>query len=499
MSQVQALDIEQRLHPLTIFYKLIISAPQLLLILYLTVIRGDVTQLINILIIVLWAFIAFPFIFLNYYFFTFSITPKEIRIRSGVLSRRQRIIPIDKIQNIEVTQNFLQRLLSIAKVTIETAGESGVEANFEFVSKTYAEYIRETIKNYKKLSDLQNSQIQDGEIKQDLKEDSVTANPIFAMSIKECIIYGALRFRPVLFAIVIWLMGTAQQFYILPEYWDIDLKDLSSLFDNINELELIFLIGGLIIASSVLSILLDIILTINQYYGFKLFQEIDKLQAEHGLLSRRKFTIPLKKLQMIVMRSNFIMRKFNLWGLMLETAGFQEAHKSSKTALPLANINTIINLSDKILSINFDNQFLQVSRKTIRRAMVRYAFIFLSFILPLTFISIHSLWLFALTPFLYFAAVLTYKNRGYMIYPNKLQIKQGYFFQKISIIPIQKIQTVHVVESFFQRRLGLATLHIDTAALQSSVDASIIDLDRQTAYNLAKEIMYHFHNKTKLD
>lgn len=497
MNKFQDLDTEQRLHPLTIFYKFIISLPQLLIILYFTVIRGDIAQLINILILVLWALLAFPFIFLNYYFFTFSINPKEITIRSGVLSRRQRIIPIEKIQNVEITQNFLQRLLSLAKVTIETAGESGIEADFEFVSKDYAEHIRETIKNYKNQSILQNQQIYDTLAQQELAEASSIAKPIFAMSVRECIIYGALRFRPILFAIVIWLIGTAQQFYILPEYWEMDFKDISSFFDNINEFELIALIAALIIVSSILSILLDILLTINQYYGFKLYQEVGKLQAEHGLLSKRKFTIPLKKLQMVVMRSNFIMRKFELWGLLLETAGFQEAQKSSKTAIPLAQKETITNLLDKILSLNFEYQFLPVSRKTIRRAMVRYAFIFIAIVLPMCFISIQFLWLFILSPILYFGAVITYKHRGYMIYPDKLQIKQGYFFQKISIVPVHKIQSVHITESFFQRRLGLATLQIDTAASQLIGDATIIDLDKQTAFQLAEEILNHFQNRRK--
>ncbi len=492
MSESLQSDIELRLHPLTIFYRAVISSPQLLIIIYFTIIRGDIGQLITVIVIIVWAIMAFPFIFLNYYFFTYIITSKEIIIHSGVFSRRQRNIPIEKIQNVEITQNFLQRILSLAKVSIETAGESGVEANLEFVSNKRAEHIRETIKNYqKKIESDELIEKPEGTIEQ-VTIAKGQKNLVYAMSIKDNIIYGALRFRPILFAIVIWLLGLAQQFYLIPDYWEMDYSDIQSFIASINQWELIILLFLFVLLASILSILLDIILTTNQYYGFRLYKEMDKLQAEHGLLSKRKFTIPLKKLQMLVMRSNFVMRKFDYWGFLLETAGFKEAQKGSKTVIPIAKKNTILELIDKVLNIEFIEEFEQVSRKTIRRAMVRYVLILGPVLAILSYFSLYFLWLLIFAPFLYFGAVLMYKNRGYKIYSDKLQIKQGYFFQKISIAPIDKIQSVNVVETFFQQRLGLATIHIDTAASQLISDASIIDLDKDIAHKLAEETIEAF-------
>jgi uncharacterized membrane protein YdbT with pleckstrin-like domain len=54
------------------------------------------------------------------------------------------------------------------------------------------------------------------------------------------------------------------------------------------------------------------------------------------------------------------------------------------------------------------------------------------------------------------------------------------------IVPERKVQTLHLTESPFQRRWGLATLIIDTAA--GGRLARIIDLYRSTAVRLLADL-----------
>jgi len=77
--------------------------------------------------------------------FEYELTPDTFDIRSGVLSRRQREIPLRRIQNVDISQNVVQRLLSVAQVGLETAGGGGTEAQLRYVGVEQAERLQAEI------------------------------------------------------------------------------------------------------------------------------------------------------------------------------------------------------------------------------------------------------------------------------------------------------------------------------------------------------------------
>ena len=56
--------------------------------------------------------------------FEFRVGADEIRIDSGILSRTHRSIPFDRIQDVDIIQGPVARLVGLAKVTFETGGGS---------------------------------------------------------------------------------------------------------------------------------------------------------------------------------------------------------------------------------------------------------------------------------------------------------------------------------------------------------------------------------------
>ncbi len=52
------------------------------------------------------------------------VSGDKLRYESGVASRTTRTIQISKIQDVQVDQTFLQRLMGIGTISIETAGEA---------------------------------------------------------------------------------------------------------------------------------------------------------------------------------------------------------------------------------------------------------------------------------------------------------------------------------------------------------------------------------------
>jgi uncharacterized membrane protein YdbT with pleckstrin-like domain len=53
-----------------------------------------------------------------------EITGDKLRYETGMMSRTTRTIQISKVQDVRVDQSFLQRLVGIGNLSIETAGET---------------------------------------------------------------------------------------------------------------------------------------------------------------------------------------------------------------------------------------------------------------------------------------------------------------------------------------------------------------------------------------
>ena len=63
----------------------------------------------------------------------YVVTNQRIRIRRGILSRREQSTLIERIQNINTTQSLIDRLLSVGAIDFDTAGTEAKEASFRFV------------------------------------------------------------------------------------------------------------------------------------------------------------------------------------------------------------------------------------------------------------------------------------------------------------------------------------------------------------------------------
>lgn len=493
---------ERKLHWLTIIYNGIVRSPGPLLALYFAVRQQDYQEIAIFAVAIFFGIIAFPAIFLRYYYFRYYITEKDIVIRSGVISKNQRYIPIERVQNIEINQNFIQRIFGIVKVQIETAGGAESEGLLEYVSKSDSEDIKNVVRDYQyrifrkkdkveEVSETEESQLLTEDVSEN-EENEISPRPeyreevLFRLSKRDLVYYGMMRMRPLMVVFMAWLFSMAQQFYVLPDFSEMHPDEyINEIISLDSSMVTIYIIVGIIIILFS-SWLADIIVTVFQYWDFRLKRDGDKLISEYGLFNRRTSTIPLRKLQMLVIRTNPLRRYFGFYGLSLETAGFGVKEKRPEVAIPSAKKERVIKLSRDIRSYEYPEAFIPVSKKTIRRAFIRYCMIYLPPIIIGSFFQSWLAWGLLIIPFLLLAAWVRWKYRGYYVNDSNVLIRQGFLIQRVTVVQIERIQTLNIYESFFQRRLRLATLNIDTAATGVLADASIIDIDRDEAEDIFK-------------
>ncbi len=90
------------------------------------------------------AYCAYQICYIKKYFY--NITDKFLIIRKGVFAPKEITVPLNRIQDIYVDQDIMDRLLNIYDVHISTATKtSGLRAHIDGVDRKNAEALREYI------------------------------------------------------------------------------------------------------------------------------------------------------------------------------------------------------------------------------------------------------------------------------------------------------------------------------------------------------------------
>src|SRR5215468_4200076 len=133
---------EGRLHPLTIAFSLLKAArgiiPAMSLLFF-----GNKVYGFMLLTAVVASTVATALA--RYFSFTYRIEGNELITQHGILERKQRSIPLERIQEIRVEQGVLHRVFDVVDAKIETGGGGGAEASLSVLSRSEVERLRRAV------------------------------------------------------------------------------------------------------------------------------------------------------------------------------------------------------------------------------------------------------------------------------------------------------------------------------------------------------------------
>src|SRR5262245_21898550 len=81
----------------------------------------------------------------RYFSFSYRIEGAELITQHGILERKQRSIPLERIQEIRVEQGVLHRVFDVVDAKIETGGGEGAEASLSVLSRSEVERLRQAV------------------------------------------------------------------------------------------------------------------------------------------------------------------------------------------------------------------------------------------------------------------------------------------------------------------------------------------------------------------
>jgi putative membrane protein len=420
--------------------------------------------------------------FLYYQRFEYRLTDDSFDIDSGVLSRREREIPLGRIQNIDISQSPVARLLGLAVLELETAGGGSTEARLRFVDPEEARRLQRELQSRK-----------GDEVAVDEAAESADREPLYELGDRELWLLSLTSLDPGA-SVIVSFLGVMFQLLLPTEPGE----GASQLPIDARTLEPID-VAGFLVALVVLAWLVSVALVYSRYANFRLYRVGDELRYERGLLGRYSGTIPLGKVQTASLVANPLKRRFGYATLSLETAGYapgSDDGRAAETAMPLAKRDRALAFVAELEQ--FDGIDPELERPPIR-ARRRYAARYTLVVAALVAASYGADRLFGLGPW-YLPALLVlavpagahlkWANRGHRTTDRTFVARTGYWRRTTRAVPFHRLQTVVDTRSIFQRRRHLASVTADTASTASVLggDATAFDVDADHADDLREHL-----------
>ncbi len=252
---------------------------------------GNGTDLLSVFgLVAIGIVIGIIYEFAYYQRFRYELTDDTFDVTSGVLARRDRELPLGRVQNVDIRQNVLGRVLGIAAVHIETAGGGQTEVSLEYVGEAEAHHLRRQLRGGASASepdsdtsvsetqadDFETGTGDDEEVLFEIQPHELTILSVFTIDPGASLLGGiALSFASGLDPVALvptdrigGLPGPETGLFAL--VWGL----------------LLFLLAAWVISAA---------LTFTRYYGFRLTRVGDELYYERGLLQRYSGTIPSRR------------------------------------------------------------------------------------------------------------------------------------------------------------------------------------------------------------
>lgn len=403
--------------------------------------------------------------------FEYELTEDTFDIRSGVLSRRTREIPIRRIQNVDLQRNVVQRAIGLVEVRLETAGGSDTEAQLRFVTEEEAERIRTRLTRLKRGRTDETDGVAEPE-----------PDLLFAISPTELFVLGVTSIDLRLLSIVTVLLPI-----LAP-----------SMTDRFQDPLISFALAAPLLAGVVVVgvALLSGVYSVTNYFGFRLHRVEDELRYERGLIQHFSGTIPLDKVQTLSVSENVLARALGYASLSIETAGYGPGDSAgSQSAVPIAERERVFRLARSI------DPFDEVTfERPPKRARLRYAIRYAALVLVLTGVAYavnrytgfsFAWYLLPLgLPLAGVGAHLKWRNLGYATCEDHFVAREGFWSRTTRVVPYYRVQTVIESATVFQRRRDLATVVVDTAGSGglTGSGARALDIDADAATDLRASV-----------
>jgi putative membrane protein len=423
--------------------------------------------------------LIFVYGMLAWYRFTYRIEQGELRIEYGLIIRKKRYIPFDRIQSLDLSEGILQRLFGLVKVKVETAGSGGMglqdgEAVLTAITRQDAEEIHNYLVSIKKNGKGAEEQ-----------EEETCEDVLYKITIKELLLLASTSGG--VGVVISAVLAFVSQFEEFIPY--------ERIFDGFEH----FVQSGVVIISIVVFVgfllawIIAVFGTMLKYANFTVRKIDNDLVITRGLLEKRQFTIPLNRIQAVRISENLIRQPIGYASAYLESAGGSAIDQESSKViiLPIVKKSRIPDLLEPYLKeYQFRTKLIPAPPRAYTRYLVKGWILVIPVILmvswffrPWGYVSLLLLGISALWSY------LKYKDAGWSINEGLLTFRYRNIVKSTVFMRKNKVQSFSVKESYFQRKKKLATVEAIVKSGHGGTGGRVVDLEKKDA-----DVLYYWYS-----
>ena len=454
---------ERRLHPMSWLFVLMqqlrhFIVPIMVLFLFGRGDRNDLWGLVAICVlgaISIW----------QYYTYRFSIGVDSLQIRSGLLQRSLRQIPFARIHNVGLHQTLLHRIFGVAEVRLESAGGIKPEAEMRVLTLDDALALEALVRRRRAAAPGA------GDGSGVVAPADESSDILLTLSVADVVRVGLISNRGMI--VIGGALAALSQ--ISPDLISSIFKPLArgmfGVVESYGRGHEVMALVTMIVLFIVMVRLFSVFIALLQYSGFRLEEHGRRLTLERGLLTRIRTSTPRRRIQAWTLREGMLHRLFGRRTLEVGTAvldnGSQSQPRSLRDVAPVARPDQcdalIRRLAPRIrwpIAEWRPLHRLTAIRLFVPRLIITAAVAALGWLeFGMLGAALVGLWL----PWAAYMSWQDARHAGYAIDDTMIAIRSGWWNRKWRFAEIDKLQAIRIGQSLIERRLGMATLLLDTA------------------------------------
>jgi putative membrane protein len=404
---------------------------------------------------------------------TYGVTGGSLRVDSGVLTRKRREVPLDRVQQVDLQRKLRHRLFGLSQLTIDAAGGTGGEVTL-VVSDAEAERLRQVVASTG--SDASGSVAVPA-------EGTPSVSPTGGRTTLVRLRPGQLALAGITGAkqlVMLALAGSALQFLD-----DVPASLREGAADRVPE-GTVWLVAAALLAIPAW-FALAALAQLATDFGFTLTSDGSMLQVRRGFPTERQASLALERVQLAQVEQSPVRRLLGVASVQLAAAGSGTSADAqvSRLTVPILAAGDVAGLLGTVLpGTGTRPALIPAPPAARRRQIVRRA-------VPAAGVAVLAaalLWPWgllaaAVVPLAVAAGELAYRGLGHASTPTHVFAQRGGLWRHTSVLPLARTQSARVRQSLFQRRAGLATLSVEAAGRGNR--ALAIDLSADDARRLA--------------
>lgn len=407
--------------------------------------------------------------YLKYLNFTFYIDQEndEFIITEGIFNKTKTAIQLNKIQQVNINQSLIQRLVSVYELAVDTAGSNKKEGNIKAVSHALALDLKARLlvnENQIITNEIEVESLTEKLDKTRTDEEIPFIKISFLSLLKIGVTSNYVKSFFIILAFFISLFDHIKQFT------GKDVLQAEKIEDYVDTSQMATIALVLFIAFFSIVIAVNLVKTIFRYFDYKIARQKGSLLLSYGLLDTKSTILKPEKVQITSVTQNFFQKKMNVLGLKITQATGGEK-EDQKAAIEIPGCNE--SEKEAILKLLFQ----QIPEKGI---MLKPNFrklgfsIFLTIGLPLLgyyflrdiLMEQMPMFDYLVVFFVLFIGVIQFflfKNNRLYINDDFIILQSGAWDITNKIIKPSKIQAITTSQLFWHKNINIGSLTLHTA------------------------------------